>query len=351
MSTYTKERNIIIIKLNNSTGDYRFDLNTGVFYGVKGKPVKTCPRHNDIRHMFDYEANGSYLAYALADMFYSGNTADYTHEVYRTQVSAAEKLDALNIPKLRVSLDYLPYLADNIKFLRDWLKENDSNAFKFSDFRTLCDFEKARKELGALAEIITPEMYYTIKNHKPLITKEEWDICVYYLIRGKMWEYHNHDVHKLVEYFGLCSGMGKEPQKVNNFMREYIETKNEYELRKTEFDNKRIADNYAERAKAWEFEYGNYKILIPTKGQDLIDEGARMHHCVGGYVRSIINNECYICFVRHKDKPDVPYITCQVMLDGEIGQYYLAYDNRISKEEDKAFRNAFQDHLKTVWNS
>lgn len=351
MSTYTKERNIITIKLDNATGDYRFDLNTGVFYGVKGKPVKTCPRHNDIRYMFNYETNDSYLAYALADMFRFGNTATYTYEVYRIQVSAAEKLDALNIPKFRVSLHNLPYLADNIKALRDWLKENDSNAFNFSTFRDNCEFEKARGELGALAEVITPEMYFTIKNNKPTITKEEWDICAYYLIRGKMWEYHGHDVRRLVEYFGLCSAMGKEPQKVNNFMREYIETKNEYELRKTEFDNKRIADNYAERAKAWEFEYGKYKILIPTTGQDLVDEGTKMHHCVGGYVSNIINKTCYICFVRHKDKPDIPYITCQVMLSGEINQYYLAYDKSISKTEDIEFRNAFQDHLRSVWNS
>lgn len=351
MSTYTKERNIITIKLDNATGDYRFDLNTGVFYGVKGKPVKTCPRHNDIRYMFQYEATKSYLAYALTDTFWSGNTATYKNDIYMRQVSAAEKLDALNIPRLRVSLAYLSYLAENIKLLREWLKENDSNAFSFSQFKEHCEFEKARKELGALAEVITPEMFSAIKNYKPLITKEEWDICAYYLIRGKMWEYHDHDVRRLVEYFGLCSAMGKEPQKVNNFMREYIETKNEYELRKTEFDNKRIADNYAERAKAWEFEYDKYKILIPTKGQDLIDEGAKMHHCVGSYVKSIINNDCYICFVRRKDNPDVPYITCQVLLDGEINQYYLAYDKRISKEEDIQFRNAFQNHLRSVWNS
>lgn len=351
MSTYTKDKNIIVIKLDNATGDYRFDLNTGVFYGVKGNPVKSCPRHNDIRRMFNREAEDSYLAWILADMFWSGNTATYAHEIYRNQVAAAEKLDALNIPQLRVSFHHLPYLADNIKALRDWLKENDSNTFSFSTFREDCDFEKARNELGTLAEVITPKMYYAIKSDKPTITRKEWDICAYYLVRGKMWEYHKGNVSKLIEYFGLCSAMGKEPQKVNNFMREYIETKNEYELRKIEFDNKRIANNYAERAKAWEFEYGNYKILIPTKGQDLVDEGAKMHHCVGGYVNSIIENSCYICFVRHKDKPDIPYITCQVMLSGEINQYYLAYDKTISKDEDIAFRNAFQTHLRTVWNS
>ena len=41
MSTYTKNKNIITITLDNTSGDYRLDINTGVFYGVKGSPIKT----------------------------------------------------------------------------------------------------------------------------------------------------------------------------------------------------------------------------------------------------------------------------------------------------------------------
>jgi hypothetical protein len=75
-----------------------------------------------------------------------------------------------------------------------------------------------------------------------------------------------------------------------------------------------------------------------------------MHHCVGGYVNDIIENRCYICFVRKKETPEVPYITCQVYPNGEIGQYYLAYDRWISSAEDREFKSAFQNYLNEVWN-
>lgn len=143
--------------------------------------------------------------------------------------------------------------------------------------------------------------------------------------------------------------MERAPQKVNNFMREYCETKKTYDLRKAEYDNKQIAINYAKHSKAWEFAYGDYIIVIPTSGQDIIDEGAKMHHCVGSYVGDVVRNYTYICFVRRKDTPNIPYITCQVYTSGEIGQYFLAYDRYISDEKDKAFKAAFANHLRQVW--
>ena len=74
-----------------------------------------------------------------------------------------------------------------------------------------------------------------------------------------------------------------------------------------------------------------------------------MHHCVGSYVNRVVENDCYIVFIRHKDTPDKCYLTCQVYTNGEIGQYYLAYDRRISTAEDRAFKEAFATHLATHW--
>ena len=124
-----------------------------------------------------------------------------------------------------------------------------------------------------------------------------------------------------------------------------------YYLRKTEFDNKKIVENYAKQSKAWEFSFGDYAVVIPTTGQDIVTEGEKMHHCVGSYVDKVVNNTDYICFVRHKDNLDKPYITCEVRTDGRIGQYFLAYDRYISTEEDKEFKKLFAEHLARVWNN
>jgi hypothetical protein len=141
------------------------------------------------------------------------------------------------------------------------------------------------------------------------------------------------------------------PNKVNNFMREYCETKKTYELRKAEFDNKKLVANYARHAKAWEFSYGDFIVSIPSRGQDIVTEGEQMHHCVGRYVDRVVEGSDYICFIRHKDAPNAPYITCEVYPNGEIGQYFLAYDRHISSNEDKDFKVAFQCHLRGVWGN
>ena len=351
MSTYTKEKNVIVITLDNSNGSYRLDINTGIFYGIKGNPVKICPRKNEIRSLFPYyrSDNGNNLGYIIHKMIADyPSTSAYTRFV--TAMQGADKVDALGFPLLCLTREQYEYLGNNIKSLSAWQKENDMEEFSYRSFFRWCEYEKAKKSLGAVADLLTPDMYYTLTNHSPTITPEEINVCAYYLNRGKYWEYHGGNVGNLIRYIELCRLLEKAPQKVNNFMREYCETKKTYELRKTEFDNKKMALNYSKHSKAWEFEYGNYKVVIPATAQDIVTEGQKMHHCVGSYVDRVLENDCYICFVRHKDTPDECYITCQVYTDGTIGQYFLAYDHYISSEEDRAFKAAFAEHLAKVWS-
>jgi hypothetical protein len=350
MSTYAKEKNVITITLDNSNGSYRLDINTGIFYGIKGSPIKTCPRKSEILSLFPYyqREGGSNLANIIHSMINNHtNTSAYAH--YATAMQGADKVDALGFPPLSLREEQYVYLGENMKALSAWAKDNDKSEFVYRDFFRWCEYEKAKKNLGAVADLLTPDMYYTIIQSRPDLTTEEIGVCAYYLGRGKYWEYHNGSVSYLINYIEWCRLLEKAPNKVNNFMREYCETKQTYELRKTEFDNKKMALNYAKHDKAWEFEYGDFKIIIPTTAQDIVTEGSRMHHCVGSYVNRVLNGDTYICFVRRKDTPDECYITCQVYTNGDIGQYFLAYDRYISSAEDKAFYEAFQAHLKSVW--
>lgn len=350
MSTYRKEKNLIIISLDNNTGDYRFDINTGVLYGIKGNPVKTCPRRTEIRSLFSYyySGNGSNLSYVLHCMFNNhSSTAPYAEYVEAMQ--AADKVDAIGVGSLCLHKDQYIYLGNHIKALSTYVKEHD--VFTYREFKIWCEFEEAKKKLGSLADLLTAEMYSAIMRERADLSIEEIGVCAYYLGRGKYWEYHCGNVRNLIQYILMCRLMEQAPQKVNNFMREYCETKKTYELRKVEFDNKRMALNYSKHSKAWDFEYGDYKVFIPTTAQDIVTEGQVMHHCVGSYVNRVVANECYICFVRRKDTPDTSYITCQVYPNGEIGQYFLAYDHYISSEKDRAFKSAFAKHLAEVWTT
>ena len=352
MSNYRKERNNIIISLDGMSGDYRLDINTGVLYGIKGTPIKVCPRKSEVVNLFPYytyDRNTTNLAYLLHRMIANcTKTSQYAN--YVPSLVGAEKIDAVGIGCLHLYDEEYEYVGNHIKELVAYRKDNPTN-FRFGTFKAWVEFEAAKSTLGSLADQLTAEMYSTIKRGLPSITTEEMSVCAYYLTRGKYWEYHDGSVGTLIRYIELCRLMELKPVKVNNFMREYCETRKSYQLRKTEFDNKRMANNYAKHSKAWEFEYGNYVVVIPKEGQEIVAEGQNMHHCVGGYVNRVVEGECYICFVRHKDTPDNCYITCQVYTNGQIGQYFLAHDRHITTEEDKDFKAAFQMHLARVWDN
>ena len=355
MSNYTKEKNFIIINLDGVSGSYRLDINSGTYYGAKGQPIKSCPRKSEIIRLFPYykTCNGTNLEYIAMRMFDNcARVSEFAN--WASALATADRLDSAGFPLLNLSRSQYEVIGKNFKEFATYFKSIEAERFYFPRFASWLDEQKAIKALkayGSIADGLTVEMYNQLIDYMPTITKEQVAISAYYLGRGKLWEYHGGytAVRKLREYFNLCEGMGKAPQKSNNFMREFCETKKEYELRKEEYDNAKIVANYAKRAKAWEFTYGDFTVVIPSCSTDIIDEGRNMHHCVGGYVQDVVKNECYICFIRHKDTPDKCYLTCQVYPNGEIGQYFLAYDKRISSAEDRAFKDAFQAHLREVW--
>jgi hypothetical protein len=223
------------------------------------------------------------------------------------------------------------------------------NRFDYENFEAWCEMEAVKRKYGNALGTLTAEQYHRVGRLLGNLSIEEISACDYYLNRGKMWEYHRGSVDRLTDYLRMCRAMEMNPNKVNNFMREYCETKQYYENKKAEFDNRQMALNYARQAKAWEFSFGDFVVSIPSCGQDIVEEGKNMHHCVGSYVDAVVEGRCFICFVRHKDTPNDCYITCQVHNDGRIGQYFLAYDKYISDDEDIAFKEAFSKHLREVW--
>ena len=351
MSTYRKEKNLIIISLDGVNGEYKLDINTGLYYGLRGNPVKTINRRNEIYRMFWNGRRSTNLEYILHHLF--GSSGSITTSRWLGLARIADKLDAVGVPSHCWDSDQFAYLEANIREVSAWLKAHSEEIFDYRQFKRENEFAKAKKVYGSLLDNVDAEMFDTLYNNLPNITKEELDACLYYLVRGKYAEYCEYisrNWHTLYDYIRMCRVMDKKPEKVNNFMREYCETKRTYELKKREYDDNRMRKNYEAKAKAWEFEFGDYRIVLPSITMDIVDEGKNMHHCVGSYVDRVVNGDTFIVFVRRKDTPDKCYITCQVHTSGEIGQYYLAYDRYISSADDRAFKEAFQAHLHRVWN-
>ena len=80
--------------------------------------------------------------------------------------------------------------------------------------------------------------------------------------------------------------------------------------------------NSLKKVKDLEFNDDNYCVVIPKGPNDLIEEGNALHHCVGGYVRSVAEGQTNIVFIRKKDEIDTPFFTVEVSNKGNIEQVH-----------------------------
>lgn len=183
------------------------------------------------------------------------------------------------------------------------------------------------------------------------------DIALYYYYTQKLYKLRNSTDTRFTAYTGItyiiayvqcCKAMNKTPIKTNNFMREYLETLNAYDLWKTTSQQNAFSSVYNWYKDNLLFEYGDYQVVLPQLTQDLITEGNKMHHCVGDYISEVAKGNTLIVFVRHKSSPTECYITAQVNpRNGSLGQYYLAYDRSITNVEDIEFKAQYQKWLKS----
>lgn len=254
--------------------------------------------------------------------------------------------------------DIFEYLFKNtkitIQIIKEYLQKNDLS--RICDVSDIATRIKKEKDPFYLKVVNTPCLDESQKNSFIYYFKDESeiikDLAYYYYVTQKWYIVMSDYVLKdyLKDYVNYCNCIRKVPTKTSNGMREFIETKQTYLLRKTEYDKVRWINIYKAKEKKLLFEYGNYEVILPKEPQDLVTEGQLMHHCVGGYVDSVLKEKTLIVFIRNKADLETPYITCEIKpTDGTIGQYFLAYDKYISSEEDKEFRTKYQQYLYESW--
>lgn len=338
MNAYSarKEKNLFYFTTKEANKEYCLDLNTGIFYGLRGKPISTFPSANALNRI-----KGNYAS-NVTNYLYFSKWHCYTIEPSHLRV--ADTLDSLNV---KVSFWDIRIIGkvENIKYFLNYREDNKG----FNSFTTYLSVILFDKKYPQYASIVSDADKNNMMN---IAIKDDIKFYVYYLYTAKLSEFMSYyDAMRRIEnYLGWCRAMEKTPTTTANFIREYVETKNAYNAYKEVYDLKRFESNYAKRKASFEFSYGDYTVVTPPCPTDLIREGNEMHHCVGGYVDDIIKGSTYIVYIRNKNDLTTPYITCQVYPDGKLGQYYLAYDRNISEPEDIAFKKAFAEHLANTWN-
>lgn len=97
---------------------------------------------------------------------------------------------------------------------------------------------------------------------------------------------------------------------------------------------------------AWS--HGNYIAVLATSKEDLINEGAKQHNCVGkmDYDKRMADKKSFICFVRRKDNPKESFITAEVDCRTlKVKQFYGAH-NKVAPEEMEHWKKAWEKHMK-----
>lgn len=82
-----------------------------------------------------------------------------------------------------------------------------------------------------------------------------------------------------------------------------------------------------------------YCIIVPKDGEDVIQEGKDMNHCVGSYCSSIRKGRTFIVFMREQKTPKKSLITVEIK-DDTI-KTALGKNNRLIRKEEKEFLKQF----------
>lgn len=371
-----------------TTLSYQYDINKNIFIGKSGRQVKTIQNKNTLQYLirnhlhiasfYDEPTEKTTKSLTLLAFSYALNYS-YSPSNYHKIILIANMLDSLNldIVKHLISLNQITSLTsiekENVKLFKEWFENqyaiNNNFVFSFAEFFRYINLKKTLKKYPCLKDIDNLEEqnflieHFYKSNCYSRFDNEEKMVMEYYYIQRQLYKIdflrkktiakysmgYYESLEKIREYLEICKKMDINPQKEKDFFRLYKDTLNTYYLYQKEFDNGCLKRHYANQRKAFSFSYGQYEIVIPQNTQDIVKEGQEMHHCVGSYVNKVVNNDCYIVFVRNKNDLTTPYITAEIFTNGRIGQYYLSHDRNITLDEDKKFKEMFQMHLTKNW--
>lgn len=92
-----------------------------------------------------------------------------------------------------------------------------------------------------------------------------------------------------------------------------------FDKRKAQIYNEKIAAQYEALVSQYQMSKAGLTVIPPKSAAEIVEEGQKLHHCVGGYVSRVAKKECTILFLRREEQPEEPYYTMELR-DGEVKQ-------------------------------
>ncbi len=352
--TISKDKNFVLMQVEGKTKPYKFDINTGIVYGLRGNAIQKMP----IECYKALMSSNTNIGGAIQTL--TLNRYGLTSNSSLKMLKIADSLDNLDI-NIDWNTTYIYKKLENKQTFKEFVayaknRKSQNLAYYFNDF---IEYQKGLELNKAFGMEIDPNELRTIIYYTRGM--EKWARPRHY----KCFKVNFIDTKFLVgdfvgyslidhfrDYCDWCDYLNEKVTTKPNFFAEYDRIKKAYERQKEAIDLKLFEKAMKIHKAEMEFEYGNFKVIIPTCPQDIKDEGKNMHHCAAQYAKSCIDrtnpNRSYIVFIRRKDTPEQCYITCEIR-NGYICQYYLSHDRFISNDEDKEFKMEYQKHLENTW--
>ena len=148
-------------------------------------------------------------------------------------------------------------------------------------------------------------------------------------------------LHEYNDYIAACVGLGLDLKDTKNafphdFARMHDLRVDEEAARKAKErreEAKKLERGFRAAGEKWAataIHKSGLVVIIPTATRELVNEGERLHHCVGkmGYDKKVADGKSVIAFVRKEEEPETPFVTCEYRLDKrELTQTYGDHDS------------------------
>lgn len=138
------------------------------------------------------------------------------------------------------------------------------------------------------------------------------------------------DVTQLYDYYSVLLKLKEAGEDISNFPKLPVgESLSRYhDMAVGIFNSKKneiqtIEFSKQMKKRKWlEYSNENFSLILPRTSTDILNEGATLHHCVGGYVDRVRNGNTTIIFLRKNADIDDPFYTIEVNNENHIVQIH-----------------------------
>ena len=193
-----------------------------------------------------------------------------------------------------------------------------------------------------------------------------------YIIRQQAEQYPGKNPEEVLEeykdYINMCEACSKNmkdemvyrPRELKRRHDEVVVDRQQMQILRELDTNTEAKEKYAEEMRQkfpqaegilkeiksrYEYENEEYKIIVPDTLIDIVKEGRALHHCAGSserYFDRIERRETYICFLRRKEAPGIPFYTIEVEPGRTIRQHRSYLDEEPGIEQIREFLKEWQ---------